>query len=122
MNKRSAAIIEFNAHPAHRRMLRVIVVVVFLATVGCLFGIWSLPTKYCNYLIPAVLGSSVVSLIIIARRYRNWVTGLLEWHGLICDQCGCSTIPRPDEVALRVSDRAFGTEVCYHCDAVLSGE
>lgn len=122
MNKRSVAVIEFNADPAHRRMLRIVVVVVVLTVAVCLGCIWSLPTKYCNYLIPAILGCSVVSLIIISRRYVSRVSGLLERHGLICEHCGCSTIPRPDEVSLRASDRAFGTEACYNCDADLSDD
>ena len=122
VNKRKAAVNEFNSHPAHRWMLLIMVVVVSLTAVGCLICIGSLPTKYCNYLIPAILASSVVSLVIIARRYTTRVTGLLQCHGLICDQCGCSTIPRPDEVSLHVSDKALGTEVCYHCATDLSGD
>ena len=122
VNKRKEAVNEFNSHPAHRWMLLIMVVVVLLTAVGCLIGICSLPTKYCNYLIPAILASSVVSLIIIARLDTAWITGLLQYHALICSQCGCPTILRPDEVSLRVADRAFGTEICYHGDADLSGE
>lgn len=122
MNKRQAAVMKFSADPAHRRMSRIVVAVVVLAITLCVACIWSLPTKYCNYLIPTILGCSVVSLILVARRYVSRVTVLLERHGLICEHCGCSTIPRPDEVALRTSDRVFGTEVCYNCDIGLSGD
>ena len=122
VNKRNAAVIEFNADAAHRRILRIVVVVVVFNVAVCLVCIWSLPTKHCNYLIPSILGCSVVSLIIISRRYVSWVTGLLERHGLICEHCGCSTIPRPDDVSLRASDRTFGTEVCYTCDTDLTDE
>ena len=122
MNKRSAAVMKFNADSAHRRMSRIVVVVVVLAVAICLVSVWLMPTKYCNFLIPAILGCAVVSLVIFSRRYVILVTSLLEQHGLICEQCGCSTIPRPDEVSLRASDKAFGTEVCYNCDIDLSPE
>ncbi|MCH1440163.1 MAG: hypothetical protein L7W43_10940 [Rubripirellula sp.] len=122
MNKRIAAVMEFNADPAHRRMLRIVVVVVVLAGASCPVCIWSLPTQYCNYLIPAILGCSIISLIIISRRYGSWVTWELERRGLICEHCGRSTIPRPDEVALSASDKACGAEVCYHCNAELASE
>ena len=122
MNDRQAAVMEFSADPAHRRMSRIVVAVVVLAITLCVACIWSLPTKYCNYLVPTILGCSVVSLILVARRYVSRVTVLLERHGLICEHCGCSTIPRPDEIVLRTSDGAFGTEVCYNCDIGLLGD
>lgn len=122
MNKRSAAVMEFNADPEHRRMLRILAVVVVLTVAVCFVSIWLVPTKYCNFLIPLILGCSIVSLIVISRRYARFVTGLLGKHELICEQCGCSTILRPDEVLLRVSDKTFGTEVCYTCGTDLSTE
>lgn len=122
MEKRSAAVMEFHADPAHRRMSRIVVVVVLLTVAICLVSVRSLTAKDCNSLIPAIPGCSVVSLIIVSRRYVRLVTGLLEQHGLICEECGCSIIPRPDEVSLYASDRAFGTEVCYTRDIHLSAK
>lgn len=78
------------------------------------------PTRYCNYLVPTLLAAALILLVLIARRYARLVTSLIEKHELLCATCGGATIPRPDELALRSGLDAFGTDVCYNCDADLT--
>ena len=116
VDERTHAVSKFNAEPAHRRLYQTVLAIVFMAVTACVAFVGLLPTKYCNYLIPVVLGISLVLLMLVARRYVRLVTEMVQRHSLVCEHCGCATIARPDEISLRTSDRTFGIEVCYNCD------
>ena len=120
VDERRSAVSKFNAEPAHRRLCRTVIAIVVLTVTACVVLVGLLPTKYCNYLIPVVLGSALVLLMLVARQYVRVVTELVERHSLVCEHCGCATIARPDEISLRTSDKTFGIEVCYNCDTELT--
>ena len=118
--ERQSSVREFTADPAHRRLYGIVVLTVLVTVAACGLSIMFIPVRYCNYLIPSLLGTSLLCLMFVARRYIKKVTNLIEQHGLLCSQCGHATIPRPDEVSLRTSGQLFGVEICYNCDSDLT--
>ena len=116
---RKDAIQNFEASSIHRKINVQFALVVLTMAAACVAMINTLPTSYLNNLVPLTITIGLSILFYLAIKYQRTVSRLIGDTGLLCDNCGQSTIARPDHIRCQsVSDANVAT--CVNCGQTLT--
>ena len=116
---REDAIQNFEASPIHRKINVQFALVVLAMVAACVAMINTMPASHLNNLVPLTITIGLSILFYLAIKYQRTVSRLIGEAGLLCDNCGQSTIERPDHIRCQsVSDA--NVAFCLNCGRTLS--
>lgn len=115
---RSEATRKFEASPIHRKITAQIVSIVLAMTATCIIMVNTLSTSHLNNFVPLTIATGLSILFYLAINYQRAVSKLTDEIGLRCDQCGKSTIARPDRIQCR-SVPTMNDPTCCNCQQKL---